>query len=532
MASRRFCIALALVGLLSSCSFLPETKKNEYLPGVRLEPRGEVNLTYHDFTFQREGNSFDSLPAIGDQKALVIPVEFSDYPFSKKTLEDIGKAFNGGGEYWESVASFYEKSSYGQLHLSFTVAEPFKVGQSVTEFFSKPAEHQHRYTDLLRLAVADLENKGSDLKQFDLDENGYIDDVCLIYSAPRTGRDKGAYDSLSNEQKAELWALSFYDYNQSKNVDAPKANNFLWASADFMYEGISAGVDAHTYIHEMGHQFGLMDYYNVDADNPSFSDPSYKHYAPMGGLDMMDCNVQDHCMWSKLALGWVKPQVIDKDVELPLTIEIDDVVTGGNILLLAPRAKGYNGNAFDEYVTVELFSPEGLNAHDGAYSSVYPKGFAIPGIKIMHVDGRIYERDRLAFHHVVEDPTAIDYSSFSRMNFHAVGASNTPSLSINKDFRLIHLMESNANNTFRNADYQDSVGGHLAHNGTLFQGEEGRDVFDLERFSDFFTKDKEHNPVMNSGLEFGYRIKVNGIKKEGEGYRASLTIEEVGQENG
>jgi hypothetical protein len=68
------------------------------------------------------------------------PHRLSDYQWSDKMRSDLAVAFNGKSEdthYWESVSSFYEKSSFAQLHLSFTVADPYHVSSKAVDFLQK-----------------------------------------------------------------------------------------------------------------------------------------------------------------------------------------------------------------------------------------------------------------------------------------------------------------------------------------------------------------------------------------------------------
>src|SRR5574344_1487142 len=67
----------------------------------------------------------DALNSKGNLKALLLPVEVTDYPFSEKTMTDMNLAFNGESadtKYWESVYSYYNKSSHGALSLKTTIA--------------------------------------------------------------------------------------------------------------------------------------------------------------------------------------------------------------------------------------------------------------------------------------------------------------------------------------------------------------------------------------------------------------------------
>ena len=62
------------------------------------------------------------MPSTGDVNVLVIPIDFYDYPRENVTvsLMDLHLTFFGKDDEveWESVSSYYYKSSYGKLNIS------------------------------------------------------------------------------------------------------------------------------------------------------------------------------------------------------------------------------------------------------------------------------------------------------------------------------------------------------------------------------------------------------------------------------
>ena len=57
-----------------------------------------------------------------------------------------------------------------------------------------------------------------------------------------------------------FWAYKFY-WNRYANTEKPTPNTYAWASYKFADEGVGYNFnipDAHTYIHETGHMFGLQ----------------------------------------------------------------------------------------------------------------------------------------------------------------------------------------------------------------------------------------------------------------------------------
>ncbi len=252
-----------------------------------------------------------------------------------------------------------------------------------------------------------------------------------------------------------------------------------------MYEGYGTSLlDAHTYIHETGHVLGLDDYYNYDSSGSGFG--------PTGQIDMMDYNITDHNMFSKLSLGWAKPYVVTGNAE----ITINPSQSSGDCILIPRVGKTYAGHPFDEYILLELYTPTGLNLSDstskyGGSSSMYPLGYTVPGVKLFHLDARLVNNTYSSGSWVAGSYTSTLGSSGSN-NYYSVGNSNTPSYSKTATYSLIHLIEAGGTNTFKT--------GNEGTNSTLFKT---GNSFSLSAYgTSFFPR----STLMNDGSSFGYSI--------------------------
>jgi M6 family metalloprotease-like protein len=547
---------LIVFGLLSLglCSCAPASSGSySYLTGPGLAKKAISKVTYHDFSFQSRGGGGDSLMGQGDETLLILPIQFTDYPFGESRLKDINTTFNGKAEdtnYWQSVSSFYSNSSFGKSNLSFKVAPVYDSGLTMTSFLERSPEHSLRSADLLRSALASYKSQSGDTcEAYDADKNGHIDGVFMVYSCP----DYQSYASdsplhwaaLSESEKAlyqeNFWAYSSND-NEGANLLSPLANAYSWASIDLMYRGVKEGkgVDAHSFIHETGHLYGLDDYYNYAVNEESNTSP-YRYYVPTGGLDMMDANILDHDAWSKAALGWIAPYVVDNTVRLPLTLELGSSEETGDFLLIP--SSDYNGSVFGEYLMVEFYTPTGLNALDAStrYHGNYPRGFFTSGIKISHIDARIGEVSSIVSPSLSSyvsasslTPALFDYSSPS--SYYRVIASNTPySVSNstrksieNPGYRMIHLLESNGVNTLANSDYENQSAFFYADNNTLFQPQDGFSSFSMSKFASFFENvDFRKDGLFNNGEAFPYTLRVNGYRLVDGVKKASITISKL-----
>ncbi len=345
---------------------------NQYVPTAINE-----NVNYYEMGYNTN--------SVGTSKILVLPICFTDSNFTASELQDIQTVLGGTAEetnYWESLKSFYYKSSYGQLNLEFTYADPVNMGVTAREFYNTNGQDGSDLALRTGVTAYKTAHGQNSTKEFDQDGDGTIDSVIMIY----------ACDERSNgDSKGNLyWAYRYWDSgvtDEMANTESPCGYSYFWASMNFFYEGTGTranhtGVDAHTMCHEFGHMLGADDYYN--AGDKSGKEPS-------GSKLMMAFNVLDHDIFNKMSFGWVKPIVATGSTEVTLT---SSALSGSALLLADPN--GWNGTAFDEYVLLELYTPEGLNEQDSV--TAYPgrtdsfgssTGLNQTGIRAWHVDNRL-----------------------------------------------------------------------------------------------------------------------------------------------
>jgi M6 family metalloprotease-like protein len=380
------------------------------------------------------------LPSTGTQHILVIPVSLTNYAAnaSEANLQQIRTTFFGASAEtsWESLASYYSKSSFGQLTLTGKVTDWFDCGYSTDELVKKAEDegvsdgYDPTWT-VLEEAVAWYKKNNSDIADYDNNKDGILDGVWLVYSAPHCTEENGLSEDL-------FWAYTYWDYDAldlKPSASDPLAVNYCWASYDFASEGYGAnGFDAHTYIHETGHLLGLDDYY------VSKSLANTNNYGPMGGIDMMDYNIIDHDAYSKFAFGWEEPYVVSGGCEITL----NPAASSGEAILL-PTGDGWNGSAFDEYLLLEYYTPTGLNEKDA--TAAYPgngiQGFEGNGIRIYHVDARMGKVNSAGF--VAYTDTLVSDENYSTVTAH----SNSNAYNVtNSDFRLIQELDCTKKRNF------------------------------------------------------------------------------------
>ncbi len=430
-----------------------------------------VDLTYYDIS---RAAGMDGIPSIGTTNLLVIPVVIEGYEANanSEVHGDIEKMMFGeeAETSWQSVASFYHQSSYGRLTLSGLVTDWFYTGYTIAEMEQRESSRRDAVEKLLYEAVNWVKTTQNQIEitDYDNDDDGHIDAVWLVYSAPSNVSDL-------------FWAFvswNFYNSN-NKNVANPTPYTYGWASYDFMYEGYGPdGLDAHTFIHETGHLLGLDDYYDYDGKT-----------SPMGAIDMMDNNIIDHNGYSKFALGWTNPYVVTGDAD----IELLPASSSGQSILLT---HDWNGNPFDEYLLIELYTPDGLNEKDAvaAYPGNFRRGFTIPGIRMYHVDSRLFKPNSGEY---VDDLISGSY----------VGASNSSSWATITDhkssFKLLSVVDAAKNTRYMASALAIASDKTLFKSGMTFTFEEYKTAFPLGS-----------KMTMNDGSIFPYTIEFAEVNSQ------------------
>ena len=310
----------------------------------------------YDITYNYFGKRV--LRSTKEQKIVVIPVEFED--FTAYTLNvskeeyvlNLQKAFFGKASTtrYVSVADYYNRSSYGKLSITGHVCDKFyKFDTSVADININKSSDQlvrDNHSKVIDWYRTNYPNSGYDLK------NGTDTAIYLVYTLP---------SDSNTENPSFFWAYTFPDLRLS------------WSSYSMM-NTITGDPDAHTFIHEVGHLFGLMDYYPKESDN--------KTIEPTARIDMMDCSIGDHSAFSKMYLNWVMPYHVNNSCEFTLK----PLVKSGDVVLINDN---WNGTVFDEYYLIEFFSPVDLNYFDTMNGNNKAKLPTLPGIKIYHVDARL-----------------------------------------------------------------------------------------------------------------------------------------------
>lgn len=449
---------------------------------------GEIKEYRDVLTHSRYDSLHLNIPSTGKRKLLVIPVNFldSDKSNNEQTRIDIQNAFFGARDnnQYYSVSEYYMRSSYGTLSLEGEVSEWYNLNSTSKELESGvyTRTSQNIVLEALKWINSDsYPGEKIHFRDYDTDKDGYIDGVFILYN----------YPYIKSNDHPLFWAYT--DYMNGAISDEYKLSTYSWASTYFL-DKKKGNVNSDTYIHETGHLFGLLDYYNTDENS---------FYQPTGSMDMMDYNLGDHTSFSKMLLNWTTPLVYKKEyLDINTSIVLRPFLTTGDVILL-PTSK-YNGTPYDEYLLLEYFVPQGLNKtpnYKYKYMDKYGNSGSFSylseyGLKIYHVDARLaYYNAKHNFICLLDDPNAETLLAESGLDKYYIDFAYTNTTRSGNDFVLYHLLESTGNNTFK-----DGIPGN---NDLLF--EEGV-RFNDNVFSDF---------TFHNGEKLNARFYIESIDEVG-----------------
>ena len=450
----------------------------------------DVSLAFDSNNYSLSSNDINNPNKYIEQNLLVVPVFFTDSSVStsdelksqKKTL--LENAFFGQESYttYQSVASYYNKSSYGHLRIKGEVLDWVGIDQTSAEAYAEGKNSPENYSDkIAKMVVEGLPEEV--FNKYSTNNDGVLDSLYLVYDYPYQNNKKNSEDSL-------FWAYTYHCKTSSK------VSNYSWSSFDFVGEKAlqTHKVDATTFIHETGHLFGLLDYYNKG---------SLSSYQPMGFMDMMDYNLGDHSPLSKYLLNWTSPYVLDMGDRSSGKITIHSFSQTGEFILV-PKSD-YNGTAYDRYLLISFFTPDGLNDLSDFPSYEYndddgnKRVFTYPdkyGVLVYEVNAKLgyYKstaiRSFTPSYFVGETPATGDYV----LNFYYDNEINK-----SDDKPFYHLLESSGNNSF--------IEGKCASNATLFKY---GSTFGLNTFKELAT-------------EFGVTFKVSKVSVN----EAQITFDKI-----
>ena len=223
------------------------------------------------------------LPSTGSPRLPVIVIDFPDQPSTLSTRAIDSVVFGVGDARrapFESLRSFYLRSSYGKLDLRGDVLGVYRATQPRAELTGSDVQ-----TRLVSEALQAFDEAGADFSRYDADEDGRIDYLIVLWTGPA--------------KRGGVWWGSYTGGGSAVVVDGTRLGAYSW-------QGVPMDGSARTLVHETGHALGLSDLYDAN--------PAVGPGGGVGAFDPMGDGSCDLNALSKIMLGWIVPRVVSAGV--------------------------------------------------------------------------------------------------------------------------------------------------------------------------------------------------------------------------
>lgn len=275
--------------------------------------------------FARTESTF---PTIGEQKALVILVEYADVSFEYGDYDYFHRMLNqeGFSDYGSlgSVRDWFVENSAGRFLPEFDVVGPVKLPRERAFYGENDREGNDAHPYDMVIDACDMLDSEVDFSQYDRDGDGVIDNVFLFYAG------KGEHDSGEAEYVwPHSWELSLCLPNKKYIYDGVRLNHYA-CTCEFP-SGYTRPDGIGTFVHEFSHVLGLPDLYPTTSSS-SFT-PAEWSVMDKGPYNNDRLTPPNYSSYEKCALGW-----IDMQPFAPGRMEIPDLSTT-NIAFALPTDK-------------------------------------------------------------------------------------------------------------------------------------------------------------------------------------------------
>ncbi|MDE6485240.1 MAG: M6 family metalloprotease domain-containing protein [Duncaniella sp.] len=259
-----------------------------------------------------------SFPSKGDQKALVILVQYKDKKFTldnphdyfSRMLNETGFSDYGGTG---CAKEYFELCSDNLFRPEFDVVGPVTLSQNMSYYGGNDWWGNDQHPEEMVIEACQQLDSTVDFSEYDRDGDGYIDNVFLFYA----GQGEASYGS-ENTVWPHSWditsATSTPYYFDGVRLDRYGCTN-EWE------QNRPDGVG--TFIHEFSHVMGLPDLYAT----------SYTSAFTPGGWSALDYGPYNndgmtpplYGAFERYALGWNAPVVLDRPMNATLPQILDNV---------------------------------------------------------------------------------------------------------------------------------------------------------------------------------------------------------------
>lgn len=262
---------------------------------------------------QNFGRNNVTFPVIGEQKGLVILVEYQDIKFNFGDYDYFNRMLNeeGFSDYGSlgSARDWFIYNSNGKFLPDFDVFGPVVLPHEREYYGGNDAYGSDKRAEEMAIDACSMLDDEVDFSAYDRDGDGVIDNVFIFYAG------KGEHDSgVQNAVWPHSWDISLGHPDEEFIYDGVKLDHYActceYPSGYKRPDGIG------TFVHEFSHVMGLPDLY-VTSYTGGFT-PGEWSVMDKGPYNNDRLTPPNYSSYEKCALGWFDFLPLEEGrIELP-----------------------------------------------------------------------------------------------------------------------------------------------------------------------------------------------------------------------
>ncbi len=281
--------------------FLASIEKNLFFSRQQVQRfQSKRNFRDNDLKVMRDARS-DNNDFVRNPNLLVVLVNFTNATMQTSNINQFTHQIKdtnyNSGNFTGSVRDYFFDNSFEQMDPNFHVIGPYTLNHPYSYYGSNEDNCYLMVTDALNIADS---TDDIDLSIFDNDGDGLVDLVHVIYAGQGEH-----YTGQSNQ----IWAHMYYVFD-SPTYDGVQLWRYSCSSELGQYNNCD-GIGA--VCHEMGHVFGLPDFYDTDYDQSGGTS------ATTGEFDVMaEGSYNNNCltppyysMVERSMINWAVPDTLN-----------------------------------------------------------------------------------------------------------------------------------------------------------------------------------------------------------------------------
>lgn len=270
-------------------------------------------------------------PVFGEQKGLVVLVEYqdvefehSDHDYFHRLLNEEGFSDHGSKG---SARDWFITNSNGQFRPEFDVYGPVKLPNERSYYGKNGVDSSRDYNAyMMAIDVCDLLDDEVDFSQYDRDNDGIIDNIFIFYAGD------GEHESgVSSAVWPHSWDIKSACPDKQFLYDGVQLDHYACSCEYFSRYDRADGIG--TFVHEFSHVMGLPDLYQTASYGTTPFTPGPWSVIADGSYNNEGLTPSNYSSFEKCALGWLEFQPLTEGV-----MELPDL-TQSNVAYVLPTEK-------------------------------------------------------------------------------------------------------------------------------------------------------------------------------------------------